>query len=224
MNTNLLPLLTAATVLLAGCSGWNEADPKPVGFNANAMEGGDAATPGPTMADAGSKPTTTPSSSSGESGMGGMQGSKTGSSSSSTSGGSGSMGPGCMMGGTTGNSSGSGTNTSKPDAGVATPAGDGGTVSTDPVLGGPCDGTTVCPIGPSGTAKCLTDWPEGACVIEDCAAHADDCPGGGHCVLAPTARCLAGCTTSADCRTGYECASKSGNGHGTFNVCVVPGI
>ena len=101
--------------------------------------------------------------------------------------------------------------------------------ATPSTLGSPCVADDSCPAGGSGTATCLTEWPNGYCAVEGCSTHGHDCPGdagnggtsGSKCVKAPTPICLLLCDADADCRAGYACASKvDAAGHGSANVCV----
>lgn len=112
------------------------------------------------------------------------------------------------------------------EAGVS--GGEAGT--TKDAVGAPCTLASECPIGGSGSAACLTEWPGGYCAVRDCTPHGHDCPGdpgqgstattGGKCVLAPTAICLALCAADTDCRPGYACQARDdAAGHGSANVC-----
>jgi hypothetical protein len=114
--------------------------------------------------------------------------------------------------------------TSDGDAAGDVPAG-------PPKVGSACTSDSTCPAGGSGKPVCLLAWPDGYCAIEGCAQHGHDCPQdpgqggtattGSKCVLAPTARCLALCSTTADCRDGYVCqAEPDAAGHGSAKVCV----
>lgn len=112
------------------------------------------------------------------------------------------------------------------DAGTHDAGADGG-----PAVGSSCTSSDECPSGGSGSPACLTDWPGGYCVVDECTQHGHDCPNdpgqgstastGSKCVVAPTARCLALCAGKLDCRAGYACLPKQdSSGHGTANVCV----
>jgi hypothetical protein len=172
--------------------------------------------------------TTTPTSSSeGEMGGssksgGGEMGGDSKSGGSSSSGGSGKSGMGGMSGGESGSS---GTTSGTSGTGTTTPPATGGTP------GSACTSDSTCVAGGSGTPKCVTDWPDGYCIVEACAAHGHDCPNdpglvttatsGSKCVLAPTERCLNLCGSDSDCRTGYSCQAKDdAAGHGTVQVCL----
>jgi hypothetical protein len=132
---------------------------------------------------------------------------------------------GMMMGG---GEMGEGSGSSTPrDAGVT----DGDASVSSTAVGASCAAAAECPAGGTGTAQCLTDWPDGYCAVVDCETHGHDCPNdpglvttattGSKCVLAPTAMCLALCGSAKDCRQGYACVEKEdAAGHGSAKVCM----
>lgn len=113
------------------------------------------------------------------------------------------------------------------DAGVADDVGQSGDAGgVQKAAGAACTAAGECPAGGSGTVACETTWPDGYCLVADCAQHGHDCPldaqpGGGKCVDFDGAKCLAVCASKADCRTGYDCVAQPDTaGHGSFEVCV----
>ncbi len=86
---------------------------------------------------------------------------------------------------------------SKPDAG-GNPPGPG-------ELGGRCEAAFSC-VDPG--AICIRDLPDGYCAIPGCRT----CPSQGVCVLTEQGEeiCILGCSSSADCRVGYECVDTLG--------------
>ncbi|MDI1437422.1 hypothetical protein [Polyangium sorediatum] len=81
------------------------------------------------------------------------------------------------------------------------------------LLGTPCIVPSDCAANAKDPA-CLQDWlgfPDGYCT-EWCDLAAQDCPGDGHCADLGFGSvhgiCLDGCTTDADCRSGYACVDE----------------
>ncbi len=126
------------------------------------------------------------------------------------------MGGGMMGGGPSGDGA--------AGSGAPPPSGGGLTV------GDACSTETSCPVGGSGAAACLAEWPGGYCAVRGCSVHGHDCPGdpgqglsgtGSKCVLAPESMCLKLCTQDSDCRDAYACIARpDAAGHGTAQVCV----
>ncbi len=64
-----------------------------------------------------------------------------------------------------------------------------------------------------GSGLCLTNWPDGACVRDQCGAPGlPTCGDDAVCVAVDNdpPRCIVECTVSTDCRLGYRCFDTSG--------------
>lgn len=85
-------------------------------------------------------------------------------------------------------------------------------------VGVACLDDTMCPAGAFCQDEANGGWPGGSCLLPGCDLVGNaGCSGDAQCVALqgffgpPQGYCIDGCTTTADCRTGYTCTASTAN-------------